>query len=375
VTIGITAFITGAAMATIGLLALPSGVQMPRVHGDASALTGPDSAEITSFGQLVSLVPDDLVGVDIARLNLLATDSLPGAENVKIEDSLAELDRWAARVRSETDRHLYKYAAAPANYEKSEAYFRVLMLITVLQQDLGVHYNPDRINDPDFTNSQDLFINGMIGSDNGGTCASMPVLYVAVGRRLGYPLKLVVTKGHIFARWEDERERFNIDGAGRGFNMHSDEFYTTWPYKLTEAEINNDWFLRSLPPAEELAVFLMQRGHCFEDTGQMHEAQNAYALAHRFAPKSPEGLAYLAALIRKESASGRDVDFDALAEQLACNSQQEWMKQKRREAEEIARRAVERAPGPVGDSPVNPRMPTPSGPVIPGTPSFPNGGS
>ena len=29
-----------------------------------------------------------------------------------------------------------------------------------------------------------------------GTCSSLPVLQVAVGRRLGYPLKLVTTKGH-----------------------------------------------------------------------------------------------------------------------------------------------------------------------------------
>ena len=31
--------------------------------------------------------------------------------------------------------------------------------------------------------------------------------------------------------------------------------------KLTEAELNNDWYLRSLTPAEAFAVFLMQRGH------------------------------------------------------------------------------------------------------------------
>ncbi len=40
----------------------------------------------------------------------------------------------------------------------------------------------------------------MIADDNGGTCVSMPVLYTAVARRLGYPVKLVLAKGHAFCR-------------------------------------------------------------------------------------------------------------------------------------------------------------------------------
>jgi hypothetical protein len=44
------------------------------------------------------------------------------------------------------------------------------------------------------------------------------VLYVAIGRRLGYPLKLVECKGHLFVRWEDAKERFNIEGTSRGLH-------------------------------------------------------------------------------------------------------------------------------------------------------------
>jgi hypothetical protein len=53
-----------------------------------------------------------------------------------------------------------------------------------------------------------LFLHGLT-QGRGGTCLSMPVAYVAVGRRLGYPLKLVTAKGHLFARWEslDGKER------------------------------------------------------------------------------------------------------------------------------------------------------------------------
>ncbi len=47
----------------------------------------------------------------------------------------------------------------------------------------------------------------------------MPVLYVAIGRRLGYPLELVTTKGHVFACWEDSNDRFNIEGTNEGLNL------------------------------------------------------------------------------------------------------------------------------------------------------------
>ena len=62
-------------------------------------------------------------------------------------------------------------------------------------------------------------------------------LQVPVGRRLGYPLKLVVTKAHVFVRWDDGRERFNIETAGNGgTGSYSDEYYRSWPEKWLPAE-------------------------------------------------------------------------------------------------------------------------------------------
>jgi hypothetical protein len=170
------------------------------------------------------------------------------------------------------------------------------MLVQVLQEDCGVRYNKERVRDIDFTNSKDLFLHGMVGSDNGGTCVSMPVLYVAVGRRLGYPMFLVLAKGHVFARWDDSKsgERFNIEGSGEGFSSYPDDHYKAWPMKMTETEAKAGNYLTSLSPARELAVFLAARGHCLGDTRRLPEARVAYAQAHRFDPKSPEYLGFLA---------------------------------------------------------------------------------
>jgi hypothetical protein len=154
----------------------------------------------------------------------------------------------------------------------------------------------------------------------------MPVLYAAVGRRLGYPLTLVHTKAHVFARWDDPEgrhplgpERFNIEATGPGFSRYPDEYYETWPLPTTEQERTDFCYLRSLSPREELAAFLANRGACLQDNLRLLEAQEAFSRAHELAPDNrqyvfmndvnlalcgvpvPEGWAGLDALVRKEA--------------------------------------------------------------------------
>ena len=147
------------------------------------------------------MTPDEIAKTDIAVLNLLCAQGLPGAEKLDIDACLAH-NRWLGcnGEERETARHLYRvndprYAD---HYKHSEAVLRMEMLLQVLQEDLGVHYNLERVRDINFTDSRDLFIHGMIADKNGGTCVSMPVLYAAIARRLGYPVKLVLAKEHVF---------------------------------------------------------------------------------------------------------------------------------------------------------------------------------
>jgi hypothetical protein len=169
------------------------------------------------------------------------------------------------------------------------------MMIQVLQQDCGVHYNMDRVRDIDFTKSQDLFIHGMVGRNNGGTCVSMPVLYTAIARRLGYPIYLVTAKAHLFCRWDDGKESFNIEGSGNGFSAFDDDYYMKWPKPISEADVKAGHYLKSLPPGEELAVFLSARGHCLEDNGRTAEARVCYAQALQRRPDSPDYFSFLLA--------------------------------------------------------------------------------
>lgn len=254
---------------------------------------------------------------DLARLNLICATDLPGSEGLDIQAELERLDAWAARVRTETDRDIHNFFKNPAEFEHSEPYYRILMLVTVLQQDLGVRYNPDRVHTPDFTNSKDLFIHGLLqasprrpsGPDapedpppaphHGGTCVSLPVLYVAVGRRLGYPLKLATTKEHVFARWDDGQHRFNIEATSMGLTTFPDDHYKEWPHNLTDSELASGSYLRSLGPKEELALFLAGRGYVLEDTGRHKEALEAYTKATQLDPVSIGHARSLARLTRR----------------------------------------------------------------------------
>jgi hypothetical protein len=279
----------------------------------------------TNLEALLALPASALQQVDIGRMNLLCAQELRGADGLDLEGCLVELDKMAARVRSETQRHLYRFQKNPAEFERSEGFFRMLMLAVVLCEDFSVRYNPERIsapgavdpNDHFFADSRDIFLHGLLApslnpqlstlnrlaTEDGstlnrrtGTCSSLPVLQVAAGRRLGYPLKLVTTKGHLFVRWEDARERFNLEAAGQGVNRFSDDYYRHWPLEITPAEAAAEGYLKSLTPPEELAVFLSIRGMCLREAGRLAEAVQAFAAAARLAPACRGYRAMLASL-------------------------------------------------------------------------------
>lgn len=257
--------------------------------GAAGATSGDSRVQAhvpRTLDELLAMPPGNLAGVDIALANLLCAQELPGSERLDIAAVLQTLDAWAARVKAETERYDVQYLLKPAEYNHSEAEFRMLMLVTVVQQDFGVHYNDRRKNDPDFRNAADLFLHGMVGSSNGGTCLSMPVLYVAVGRRLGYPLKLVRAREHLFVRWDGAGERLNVEGAGRGMNTFPDEYYLTWPKPIRAEWVQNGEFLTSLTPQQELAEFLAARGHYLTDHGRLDEARACYEAAFELDPRS-----------------------------------------------------------------------------------------
>jgi hypothetical protein len=155
-----------------------------------------------NWRSLLSKSDAELANVDLAGINLASLVGLPGAEGVDINRCLRAIAGWTEVVKRWTDAAYHEFFLPnPGEHRNSEAYFRCVAMVTALQRHCGVRYDPAKIgidvNAP--FDLSEMFVHGIVDGP-GGTCATLPVLYVAIGRRLGYPLKLVGGKHHLFFR-------------------------------------------------------------------------------------------------------------------------------------------------------------------------------
>lgn len=251
-----------------------------------------EKPKILTFEKIMAMKPSELEGLDIAEMNLLCVAGLKDSKDLDVKWNLQTLDIWAKYVKAQTEEYLYLYKRDPAKFHNMEGNYRMQMLITAVKQDLGVHYDSARENDEPtetfFANPNDLFVNGLLTPPNAGTCSSMPVLFVAIARRLGYPVKLVKAKNHLFARWEsaDGKERFNIEGTNAGMVSHPDEYYSQGIFAVSPEITRSEGYLQSLDAAGELAVFLDTRGICLRVNGDYEGAAAAFKKCQSLEPQS-----------------------------------------------------------------------------------------
>lgn len=165
-----------------------------------SQTNAPTFQQPKTFAELLALPPRQLEQVDVALINLLCAEGLRGSEDLDVDYFTRTLNGWAAHVESETKRNQHLFDEHPEKFKNSLAYFRMAMLATVLVQDLRIQYNPEREKQLEnghilrredekafFADSKDVFVHGLLSGKHYGTCASLPFLYVAIGKRLGYP--------------------------------------------------------------------------------------------------------------------------------------------------------------------------------------------
>jgi hypothetical protein len=280
-----------------------------------------------TLAALLQLKPEMLEQCDLATMNLLCGEGLRGANELKAESCLETLDAWTRHVAAETTRNFHRFAANPKDYGDSLPYYRMMMLATVLQEDFGTLYNPDRAqpqlrgewepNDSFFADSRDVFLHGLLRDKHAGTCSSLPVLYVAVAQRMGYPVHLAAAKGHFYVRYDDGDEHLNVEATSLGFNTYPDEHYRHWPLPTTDAEARQYGLLRPLNNREVLGAFLTIRANCLTSMKQFGAAAEAWAQAARLLPHTPalEGIVARArARASHEAVASR---WDALWDQVA----------------------------------------------------------
>jgi hypothetical protein len=245
---------------------------------------------LSDWRRYVRMSPDELADIDIAVLNLVCALGLPGAEKIDVDECVRTINGWAEVVKRWTNAaYPVHFTPNPGEYFNSESFFKAVCLVNALQRQCGVKYHPAKkeltIDDPfDF---DDYFIWSVIQGE-GGNCATLPVIYAAVGRRLGYPIKLVPANRHMFARWDvpARGERFNIEGTNQRFDSFPDDHYRKWPYPFSPVDEKRFGYLQSLRPSEELGHFVGKRAALLEDLGRFCEAAETLAFAIDLDPDS-----------------------------------------------------------------------------------------
>ena len=235
-----------------------------------------------------ALSDQELARHDIAEVNLLCALGLPGSEGLDVAASCQQLDHWAELVRRAIDHYQPQYKRNPDRFDGSPGKFRMEVLVSVLQLELGVKYYEPFKNTFHAYDSRAVFAHGVL-SGFGGTCVSLPVINVAVGRRLGYPLYLVESREHCFARWDEPGgERFNIECAGRGFGSYDDAYYRRQMHSdVKDSHIEAGTFLGNLSRRSELAYFFSLRSECYKDHLQLDQSLESLYYARQLAPKHP----------------------------------------------------------------------------------------
>jgi hypothetical protein len=244
-----------------------------------------DLKQPETLDELLNLPVAQLKEVDPARINLLCAEGLNGSEKMNIASDLATIDEWASLVASETKKFDPLYEQYPEKFPTvhSQAEWKMYVLFSVLKEKIGVGYSPtlkalmgkgkafvESNHDIFSHDSRDVFLNGIVEQKT-GACQSLPAIFQSVARRLGYPVYFVSTKAHGFIRWDDGKERFNVETTRSFFTTPADDEYRNWPYIIKDQEIADHGYLKNQTAAEMLATFLQDRCGCLYANGRFDE--------------------------------------------------------------------------------------------------------
>ncbi len=118
-----------------GRAPLPVLGSSPGVTEAAKSVVGQTSPQPVSLADLLSMDDAALDRLDPLEVDLAVARTIPGCESLDVASCKRTVNQWAEHVRAETERHLYKFYENPGNYKNSLAYFKSLLLATVVGQD------------------------------------------------------------------------------------------------------------------------------------------------------------------------------------------------------------------------------------------------
>lgn len=144
--------------------------------------------------------------------------------------------------------------------------------------------------DLEVTKLDNKFINGYLSSKK-GSCITMPLLYVILGERLGFPIYPVRSAKHFFVRYIPERQNKNFKANTKNFKQNIETtngggFISDKQYKedvlLTDKSIKNGVYLRTLSKKEYIASLLLINANEYIKKGKINKAKKYFELSIKY---------------------------------------------------------------------------------------------
>jgi hypothetical protein len=236
------------------------------------------------FSGFVSSSDEVLYAHDIAEVNLICSLGLNENIDHVYQDCLSLIGEWSQQLVDYTESNFRLFESEPESFEHSKELYRAVAMVHFVQTALLVHYNMEFAEgDYNATDSRNLFLTGVL-TGLGGTCVSLPVLYAALGERVGYPVAVASTWEHFYCVWGEGPNSFCFEAAGIGFEKLSHDYYRNFRRPETARNEYANGFLRRLSHRELFAHFADQRSSCLQEQFRFDEALQANVFADRVAP-------------------------------------------------------------------------------------------
>jgi len=169
------------------------------------------------FAGFISSSDEVVDAHDIAEVDLRC--SLGLIENIDhlYRDCLGLIGEWSTQLVDYTNNNYRLFESEPESFENSHEMYQAIAMVQFVQTALRVHYNMEFAEgEYNAIDSRNLFLTGVL-TGHGGTCVTLPVLYAALGQRVGYPIAVASNWEHFYCVWGEGPNSFCLEAAGNGF--------------------------------------------------------------------------------------------------------------------------------------------------------------
>jgi len=133
---------------------------------------------------------------------------------------------------------------------------------------------------------QNRYLNGILDTKM-GSCVTMPILYLSIAQRLGYPVYPVSVPWHFFLRYVDPTFKMqNIETTGGGGYSSDDEY--TAVLQISQQGIKSGAYLRTMTYREFVAELVAQNAMYWGMRGDFTKAIHYLEKATKVNPRSAE---------------------------------------------------------------------------------------